>query len=209
MNILQEILKAQNGEVVGQLASQFGLNTSDAEKALTNLIPAVAGGVKKAASSRNSLESLLDKVQANQDMRRSLESPNVLGNPELANQGNEVLADIFGSKDVSRTVAGQTSKSTGVDLGILKKMLPLVAGLVMSSLNQKGKNTSGGLEGLLGGLSGTRQTQSSTGLGGLLGKLFGSAKKPQAPSGGLESFLDFDGDGNVADDVLNLAKKLF
>jgi len=209
MNILQEMLKAQGGDIVEQLAKQFGLDKSDAEKALSNLIPAVAGGVKKAASSKNSLESLLGKVQANQDMRRSIESPTVLGNPQVTQAGNEVLADIFGSKEVSRTVADQTSKSTGIDFGILKKMLPLVAGLVMSSLSKKGQSSNGGLGELLGGLAGSSQPQRSSGLGSLLGIIFGSSKKQQAPSGGLESFLDFDGDGNIADDVLDLARKLF
>lgn len=211
MNILQEILNAQDGDVVGQLASQFGLNASDAKKALSNLIPAVAGGVKKAASSKTGLESLLGKVQANQDMRRSIESPSILGQPQVTQEGNEILADIFGSKEVSRTVAGQTSKSTGIDLGILKKMLPLVAGLVMSSLDKKSQSANGGLGGLLGELGGVPQPKAKTtkGLGGLLGSIFGASKKKQASNGGLGSLLDFDGDGDIADDVMDLAKKLF
>jgi hypothetical protein len=209
MNLLQEILKAQGGNVVGQLASQFGLDPQDAAKALSNLIPAIAGGVKKAASSQSSLESLLGKVEANRDLRGAMENPSILGQPQATNDGNEILADIFGSKDVSRTVAGQTAKSTGIDLGILKKMLPLVAGLVMSSLNKRGQSSNGGLGGLLGSLAGAAQPKRSGGLAGLLSGLLGGGRKQQSQSSGLESLLDFDGDGDIADDVLNLAKKLF
>ena len=47
MNLIQEILGAQGGGVVKQLGQQFGLDNAQVEKALTNLIPAIAGGVKK------------------------------------------------------------------------------------------------------------------------------------------------------------------
>ena len=215
MNIIQEILKSQNGQIVGQLAKQFGLDSGDAVKAVSNLIPAIAGGVKKTAQSKNNLENLIAKVERNQELRNSLNNPGALEKPATTEAGNEILGDIFGSKDVSRTVAKQTAESTGLDLGILKKMLPLIAGLVMSSLNQRGESSTGGLGGLLGGLAGntTQQTQTS-GLGGLLSRLLGGGRRKQknssrSQSGGLESFLDFDGDGNIADDVLNLARKLF
>jgi len=210
MNILQELLKANNGQVVGQLASQFGLDPSDAAKALSNLIPAVAGGIKKTAGTKNGLEALISKIESNRNVQQSIDSPEILSKAGSTQAGNEILGDIFGSKDVSRTVAGQTAKSTGIDLGVLKKMLPLVAGLVMSSLNKKGAQASGGLGGLLGQLAGGAQPQPRRGgLGGLLGSLLGGGRRQAQPSSGLESLLDFDGDGNVADDVLNLARKMF
>ena len=224
MNIIEEILKANGGQVVGQLAQQFGLNQADAGKALSNLIPAIAGGIKKTAQSKTGLESLITKVNQNQDFGDAINRPDVLGKTESTQQGNEILGDIFGSKDVSRTVANQTAQSTGIDLGVLKKMLPLVAGLVMSSLNKRGQAASpsgsgsgGGLGELLGGLAsqsaGQQAQPSKGGIGALLGRLLGGGRARQqtqkAQSSGLESLLDFDGDGSVADDVLNLAKKLF
>lgn len=81
----------------------------------------------------------------------------------------------------------------------------------MSSLNQKGQASSGGLGELLGGLAqSSTPTSSSGGLGSLLGSLLGGRTK-QAPAKeqGLESLLDFDGDGNISDDVMDLVKKLF
>jgi hypothetical protein len=213
MNILQEILSAQDGGVVGQLAQQFGIDANDASKALSNLIPAIAGGIKKTAQSPTGLESLISKLDSNKNVAQSIDLPSSLGGAGVSQTGNEILGDIFGSKDVSRTVAGQTAQSTGIDLGILKKMLPIVAGLVMSSLNKKGQTSGGGLGDLLGGLAGASQAQPQKrgGLGGLLGSLFGGnkAQTQASPASGLESLLDFDGDGNIADDVLDLAKKLF
>lgn len=212
MNILQELLKSQGGDVVGQLSRQFGLSPEDAQRALSNLVPVVAGGVKKTAASANGLESLLSKVKNNQDLRRAADVPSVLEQEQTEQAGNDILGDIFGSKEVSRTVAGHTAKSTGIDVSVLKKMLPLVAGLVMSSLNNKSQASSGGLGELLGGLANAGQTQAPSrgGLGGLLGGLLGGGKRAQAKqSGGLESLLDFDGDGNISDEILDLAKKMF
>lgn len=211
MNILQELLSSQGGNVVGQLASQFGISPDDAQKALSNLIPAVAGGIKKTATSQTGLESLLSKVQNNQDLRRSADNPSVLGQPQSTQAGNDILGDIFGSKDVSRTVADKTAQATGLDFGMLKKMLPLVAGLVMSQLNNRGKSSGGGLGELLGAVVGAQQPaqRGGGGLGSLLGSLLGGSRRKQRQASGLESILDFDGDGSISDEVLEMAKKLF
>ncbi|MGI9317376.1 MAG: DUF937 domain-containing protein, partial [bacterium] len=195
MNIIQELLKAGEGQAVGQLANQFGLDTSAVEKALANLVPAIAGGIKKTASSKNGLESLISKMGDDKDLTKAVDFPDILGKPDSTQAGNEILGDIFGSKDVSRTVAKQTAQSTGVDFGILKKMLPLVAGLVMSSLSKTGQASGGGLGELLGGLAQPKpQPQPRGGLGGLLSGIFGTRKAAKAPpSSGIESLLDFDG----------------
>ena len=210
MNILQDLLGSQGGDVVGQLASQFGISPDDAKKALSNLVPAVAGGIKKTAQSKTGLESLLSKVQSNQDLRQAADRPSVLEQQQTTQSGNDILGDIFGSKDVSRTVAGNTAQATGLDLGMLKKMLPLVAGLVMSQLNNRSTSSGGGLGDLLGSLAGAQKPARSGGLGGLLGSLLGGGRAAQKrQSSGLESLLDFDGDGNIADEVLDMAKKMF
>lgn len=210
MNILQDLLGSQGGDVVGQLANQFGISTSDARKALSNLAPAVAGGIKKTARSQNGLEALLSKIQNNQDIRQAADQPSVLGQPQATQVGNDILGDIFGSKEVSRSVAGNTANATGLDTGMLKKMLPLVAGLVMSQLNNRGSSSQGGLGELLGNLSGAQQPARRGGLGGLLGSLLGGGRRSSAGrSGGLESLLDFDGDGDISDEVLDMAKKMF
>ncbi|QUL36479.1 DUF937 domain-containing protein [Erythrobacter sp. JK5] len=52
----------------------------------------------------------------------------VLGSsPTPTQPGNDILGNIFGSKDVSRSVAGEVASVTGLDEGLLKKMLPILA----------------------------------------------------------------------------------
>ncbi|RYE85362.1 MAG: DUF937 domain-containing protein, partial [Myxococcales bacterium] len=80
------------------------------------------------------------------DVRRLGAEPTNIG------QGNSILGQIFGSKDTSRDVAQQAAQSTGIDAGILKKMLPILAMLaagVMARRGGQGASGGGGLGGLL------------------------------------------------------------
>ncbi len=86
----------------------------------------------------------------------------VLGtSPTPTQPGNDILGNIFGSKDVSRSVAGEVSALTGLDEGLLKKMLPIlamaVAGYMAKQATGGGATTAGGQGGggALGGILGS------------------------------------------------------
>jgi hypothetical protein len=108
-----------------------------------------------------------------------------------------VLGHIFGSKDVSRTVAENAASRSGIDPSLLKKMLPMLAMLVAGYMAKRGGK-------------GTPQSADRDGgrLGGLLGGLLGGGSRPGAQPGGLGSMLDADGDGNALDDILRMAGKV-
>ena len=115
--------------------------------------------------------------------------------PTDVGRGNDVLGQIFGSRDVSRAVAQNAASQSGLDPALLRKMLPMLAMLVagyMAKQRDGGQAApqSEGLGGSLGGL-----------LGGLLGGGAGSANKS---GGGLASMLDLNADGNPLDDIKRL-----
>jgi len=68
---------------------------------------------------------------------RYLDEPSVLGQKETTQDGNDILGHIFGNKDVSRHVAKRASKETGLGASLLKKMLPVVATMIMGGLGKK------------------------------------------------------------------------
>jgi len=112
--------------------------------------------------------------------------------PTDVSQGNDVLAEIFGSKNVSREVARDAASRSGIDPALLKKMLPMLAMLVAGFMaKQRSGESSGGLGGL----------------GDLLGGVLGGQGRGAAPSQGLASMLDLNGDGNALDDILRMAGK--
>jgi hypothetical protein len=189
------------------ISKELGVSETQAATGAAALAPAILGGFKKQAQSQpaglEGLGGLLGKLGGG-----ALLDDVLAPQPTNVNRGNEVLGQIFGSKDVSRTVAQNAASKTGLSPELLKKMLPMVAMLVAGYMaKQKGANpestaqnpttaaptasTGGGLGGILGGLRGG-----------------GAAGAPRTgATGGIASMLDMDRDGNVLDDILRMAGK--
>ncbi len=207
---IASILK-QSG-AIGSIAQQLGVNEGIAQAGAEALLPAILGGFKKTTQAQPSglegLGGLLGQLGGG-----GLFDSVVAPEPTPVEKGNDILGQIFGSKDVSRTVAVHASEQTGIDPSLLKKMLPILAMLVAGYLaKQSGGQESGGLGGLIGGMLGGGQ--SGGGLGGMLGNVLGGALgggQQAAPAsgglGGLASMLDMDGDGNPLDDIIGMAGK--
>lgn len=211
---LTDILAQAGG--IESMAKELGVPPAMAKQGADALLPAILGGFKKQAQSGGieGLGGLLGQLGGG----GLLDS--VLGSqPTPVSQGNDVLGEIFGSKDVSRTVAGQAASQTGLDAGLLKKMLPILAMMVAGYMAKQGGQSQGGgglgdlIGGALGGAGGG--AGGGGGLGGMLGNVLGGAVGGgAAPSagggglGGLANMLDLDGDGNPLDDILGMAGKL-
>lgn len=190
---IASILK-QTG-AIGQVAQQLGVNEQVAEAGAAALLPAILGGFKKTTQAQpdglGGLGGLLGQLGGG-GLFDAVVSPE----PTPVEKGNDVLGQIFGTKDVSRSVAGNAAAQTGIDPALLKKMLPILAMLVAGYLaKQNGSAEGGGLGGMLGNI-----------LGGALG----GGQAPASAAGGLGgigSLLDMDGDGNPLDDIINMAGK--
>lgn len=140
----------------------------------------LAGGVQRNATQAGGLDSIISALQGG-NHEQYLDDHTQLAQPQALDDGNAILGHIFGSKDVSRQVAAHAATNTGIDAGILKQRLPVVASMVMGALKQHA--VGGGL------------TNSQAGMGG----------GAQSPLGGLlTSFLDSNKDGSVVDEVLGM-----
>lgn len=201
----------QQSGAIGSIAQQLGVNEQVAQAGAAALLPAIVGGFKKTAQAQPSglegLGGILGQL-GGVGLLDSVLSPE----PTPVEKGNDVLGQIFGSKDVSRQVAGHASSQTGIDPALLKKMLPILAMLVAGYLAKQnaGEQGAGGLGGLIGGMLGGN-SGGTGGLGGMLGNVLGGGQ-PSAPAsgglGGLGSLLDMDGDGNPLDDIIGMASKM-
>src|SRR3546814_7188641 len=117
---------------IESMAKELCIPPAMAKQGADALLPAILGGFKKQAQSGGveGLGGLLGQLGGG----GLLDS--VLGSqPTPVNQGNDVLGQIFGSKDVSRTVAGQAAAQTGIDSGLLKRMLPMLAMMEIGRAN--------------------------------------------------------------------------
>jgi len=210
-NLFDMIQGAAGGAVLNQLAGQFGLNQSQAQGAVKALLPAISGGLKRNTAQPGGLEALMGALQGGSH-DRYLDNPAELAQPQALQDGNGILGHLLGSKDMSRQVATQAAQRTGLDGGLMKQMLPMVAAMAMGSLSKQSKQPDVASL-LMGALSGgSAQPSGGGGLMGAVGSLLGGGQE-QAPAqqsgalGMLGGLLDADGDGNAMDDILNMVLK--
>jgi hypothetical protein len=179
---LQQLINQMGG--VEQIARELGISNDQAASGAAALLPAILGGFKQQAHSQPGGLGDLVGILAGLGGKSLLDD--VLGpQPTPVGRGNDVLGEIFGSKDVSRTVARSASAQSGLDPAVLKKMLPMLAMLVGGFLAHRGAGAAPA--------SGAMPASHAAGHGGL---------------GDLASILDLNGDGNPLDDILNMAGQL-
>ncbi len=194
-----------------EIGRQFGLNEAQTRAAFEQLAPVVAAGIRRNKQSDDGLGNLLKALQAGNHSRYA-DDPSSLQFDQVADDGNAILGHILGSKDVSRGVANQAADLSGVGSAVLKKMLPVIAAIIMGQLAKRmgggaarapqGGSTGGGglgdiLGDILGGGGTARAPQGGStgggGLGDILGDILGGGGQRQSaptPEGGTGGFGD-------------------
>ena len=163
MEMMSALQQAGGIEAVSR---ELGIDSSTAQAGVGALLPAILAGVGGKAESHpqgmGGLDSILESLGGGGLLS------NVLGaGPTNVDQGNDILGQIFGSKDGSRAVAADAAQKSGVSSDLLKKMLPIVAMLVTGYL-AKHATTPATAD---AGAGDTAPAQD----GGLLGSLLGAA----------------------------------
>ena len=175
MSLFGELISNNGNAQVKQLAQNFNLDESTTQETIGQILPAITRGVQRNSASSTGMEDLMKALNTGRHQRYA-DDPSSLINADSIEDGNKILGHVFNSKDVSRNVAGQAAAATGLDSGILKQMLPMIAAAVMGMMSKQ-----------------------STAAG----------NDSSAMSNMLASMLDADGDGSIADDLLDMAKKFF
>ncbi len=190
MNIEQML---QQTDAVGAISRELGVDPATAQAGATALLPSILSGFQQPAAPATAVDvtggTQSSAFPALGGLGGLLETIGGLGGgalldnavsnePTEVHKGNEILGQIFGSKDGSRAVAAQASAQSGVEPSLLKKMLPILAmvagGYVMKQAGQK----KGGLGGAIGGmLGGAGEPSGSQGQPDILGSLIGAAGK--------------------------------
>lgn len=169
----------QQTGAISSMARELGIDEGTAQTAAGALLPAIVAGMGRSATGGNSTPdplgglgglagALLGGGGAQSASAGGLGGligggllDAVLGSaPTPTQPGNDILGNIFGTKDVSRSVAGEVAGITGLDEGLLKKMLPILAMAVVGYMAKQagaGGNQGGGgspLGGILGSIVG-------------------------------------------------------
>jgi hypothetical protein len=190
MNLFEMMQAAQGGNAMNNLASQFNLTPGQTQNAVEALLPALSMGLQRQTQSPDMFSSLAGMMMNGQ--HAAAFDADGDGIPDNVQQGgNDVLGQLFGSKQVTHAVAAQAAATSGVGASILKQMLPVIASMVMGGLFKSASNQ--GLGGILGQLAGgmmgggQQQTNMQAGnnpFGDLLGGLLGGTAAGGAAGGG-------------------------
>ena len=100
------------------IARELGVSESQAVRGAEALVPAILGGFMKQADGNPAGPAGLG------DLLRQLGGGSLLDNvlspqPTDVSRGDNVLGEIFGSRDVSRAVASDAAQKTGLDASLL------------------------------------------------------------------------------------------
>lgn len=157
---------------IQQLAAQLGVDEVTAEAATRQAIPALLGGLQANADDPAGAASLAGALGNHSS---SLIDGGVNLDDVDTTDGEKIVGNIFGphSTDVAHTLGG----NLGQQSGLLQKLLPILAPIVMSYLARR--------------LSGGGQQAGGSGdmLGGLLGSMLGGGGGTGAAGGGLGDLL--------------------
>jgi hypothetical protein len=198
-NLIEMMMQAQGGNAMQNMAKQFGLAPEQAQSAVESLLPAFQVGMQQQADSIDGLQKMIQMFGGGQ--HADTFDADGDGIPDNAvEQGNDVLGQLFGNKEVSRAVANHAEATSGVSSAILKQMMPVIASMLMGGMFKGATNNGlgglmgqamqGGLGNMMGQMMGGGQQQAQAQnpmgnmMGGMLGNLFGGllgGAKPAPP----------------------------
>lgn len=208
MAIMDTLNAAQGVKAIAALGSAFGLNAKQTEAVVAAIVPELTRKIERNTLSRGGLADIVQALGQGHH-QAYLRDPALYRDPGAVTDGNGILDHLVGGKDGSRAVADRVERETGVDSAVIRRMLPIVAGMTMGGLSQEVQGAFGDILSRMG-LPVPDERQMDGGVGGRLGipdvsqlpggnsgaglPMDGSAPQPQArpqprrtnPGGGLQ-----------------------
>jgi hypothetical protein len=178
MNLMEVLQGHMSEDVLGQLGQQIGADKQQTASAANGIFASLLGGMAQNAQSPEGLQGLMGALDKNHDgsvlddLMGMVSGSTQHANPATTN-GLGILGHILGGKQ--EPVAQQVSQSSGLEMGQVMKLMPILAPILMGVLG-KAKNTGGlGIGDLAGVLMGSTQGAAQMpGMGGILGVVLGN-----------------------------------
>jgi hypothetical protein len=136
VEIERTLNNAQGGAAISNIADAFDVDREKTGTAVKAMLQELALRVERNALSRGGLADIV-ALLGNAEAGRALADPQNLSSPEITEAGNGVLDVLIGNKHISRGIAHKAAKQCGLDEATLKKMLPVVASMMMGGLHKE------------------------------------------------------------------------
>lgn len=188
MSSIFDLLSSQlGGDAIGQISREIDADEESTTRAISGALPMMMAALSRNAQSQDGAASLFNALKRDHDGSLLKDLGGFLGQAQ-SGPGEDILGHVFGNRRPS--VESGLSKLSGLDLGAIGKLLPILAPILLAALGKKQRSRQldpGGLTDLLN----TERNRAE--------------KAAPREFSMLESFLDRDGDGQVIDDIASMA----
>jgi hypothetical protein len=137
-NLYEILANAQHGDAMAEIGRAYGLTQAQTDAAVAALLPAISMGLKRATETPEGLGNLFALMAQQPYLYASYNDPRAAFSPQAMAAGNAALSQMFGSPEASRAIAAQAQNLSGVTSAILKKLLPVIVGMIISGLMRSG-----------------------------------------------------------------------
>jgi len=189
-DLLGSLMSQLGGGGIDQIAHSVGVSGGDVTNVLAGALPAMMAGLTRNAASSGGAGALLGALDRDHDGSILDDVMGYLGGGGTAG-GAGILGHVFGGRQAN--VEQAVSRSSGVDMGSVIKIMAMVAPLIMGSLGKAKR----------------QQGFDASGLAAALGQQEKVAR--QASPSAVDMFtrlLDSDGDGSSMDDIVKMGSGL-
>jgi hypothetical protein len=191
MSDLMTILShAISGGALQSISRTIGANSDETSKAIAAAIPILVGALDRNTDHPAGADALARALQRDHDGSILDDLGAFLGSGEF-DDGADILGHVLGGK--RQSVETGLSKASGLDMGSVAKLLPILAPIVLGAVGRMQRQQRLDPSGLSNVLAAERRRALQA--------------HPQATSA-LESLLDTNHDGQVIDDVVKIGSSL-
>ncbi|GAC69276.1 DUF937 domain-containing protein [Gordonia soli] len=181
---------------IADIAGRLGVDEATAQAAVEQAVPGLLTGLEHQTTDEGSAQQLAGALDKHTN---DLADGEIRLDEVDTADGSKIVGHIFGGRtdDVAHALSG-AAPAAAVDPGLIKKLLPILAPIVLSYLTQKvlsgkgsggaaGGGNSGGAGDLGSILGGALGGSAAGGLGGVLGSILGGASTSGGSGGDQKS----------------------
>ena len=190
-DLLSSLMSQLGGGGVSEIARSVGVGTSDVQNVLAGAVPAMMTGLTRNSGSSDGASSLLSALDRDHDGSILDDVTGFLGGGGSLADGGAILGHVFGGRQ--QGVEQAVSRSSGVDLASVGKIMAMVAPLIMGALGKAKR----------------QQGLDASGLASMLGQQEQVARAASPSAVDMFSrLLDSDDDGDATDDIVKMGSGL-
>ncbi len=186
-SVIQLLASQLSGDAVRQISKQIGVDEDKAQQAVGMALPILIGALNRNTNTADGAQALTSALERDHDGSILDDLSQALTNEEVLEDGLAILGHVMG--DRRSGFVRSVSRATGMDEDQVAQLFALLAPVVLGALGQMQRKKNLDAEGVSSLLQEERSTVEGT-------------------ASGLVQLLDFDGDGDVSEEIIGLSSNL-